>query len=668
MKLAIDKGAPIMNSPNDDKKLGLGQRITRRDFMNGTLLASGAALLGPLTPLQILAERSRSGAESTGGDWDGYGGVGDYKNSHGNPLEVVQAAHRIRDGAFDGPGAPETKDTGEVYDLAIVGGGAAGLGAAYFFQKGKKTQQKCLILENHPIFGGESKQNEFLVNGQRLMGPQGAWRMDLPSTPGGWLNELYQDIRIDRSKFHYQSWDPKFKKLEFDRGCDFQILEPPNIPSFGYLFDEKSHGVPARWVRDLWGGNLDQSPYSTEVKRALQECVFGDRKPAGKESLKGEDLDRWLDSITYQDYLEHYLGLPPDVTRFVRPLTGCLIGLGPDAVSALWASRPGLPGFRGIRPNHVVKNYEEYQSGVHAFPGGNTNSIRHLVKFLIPDSITGQPTLEDIHNQNIHFDKLDLPENSTRIRLNATVIRVEHLGKPDSSEYVQLTYLKDGELRKLRARAVVMASGTWVNARVVRDIPEEKLAAYREILHSSMLVVNVAVTNWRFLYKLGLTGGRWFDGFGYFCNLRQQMRIGDYQPKLDPDSPNVLTFYANPSMAAPGKPAQEQVMIGRNKLFSTSFQDYERQIRETLTRAFSMSGFNPKKDISGIILNRWGHSVIVALPGLMFGRDGRPSPLEGAKKPFGRIAFAHSELEGAQYFSGALIHARRAVQELSTAL
>jgi|HubBroStandDraft_6_1064221.scaffolds.fasta_scaffold1426129_1 spermidine dehydrogenase len=175
-------------SSSDDKKLGLGQRITRRDLMNGTLLASGAAVLGPLPPLQVLAQQSvSSNAEQNGNDWDGYGGVGDYKNSHGNPWEVVQAAHRIRDGNFDGPSAPEAKHTGEVYDLAIVGGGAAGLGAAYFFQKGKKkAEQKCLILENHPIFGGESKQNEFLVNGQRLMDPQGAWRMDLPSTPESW--------------------------------------------------------------------------------------------------------------------------------------------------------------------------------------------------------------------------------------------------------------------------------------------------------------------------------------------------------------------------------------------------------------------------------------------------------------------------------------------------
>jgi ribulose 1,5-bisphosphate synthetase/thiazole synthase len=47
-----------------------------------------------------------------------------------------------------------------------VGSAGAGLTAAYFFYKAKeKAGQKCLILENHPIFGGEAKQNG--VSGQR---------------------------------------------------------------------------------------------------------------------------------------------------------------------------------------------------------------------------------------------------------------------------------------------------------------------------------------------------------------------------------------------------------------------------------------------------------------------------------------------------------------------
>lgn len=97
---------------------------------------------------------------------------GDYARASGNTREVAASAHRIRDKQY-------TKDklrataTGEVYDLIVVGGGLSGLGAAHFFQKNAATGQTCLILENHLIFGGEARENEFLVDGHRLIAPQG---------------------------------------------------------------------------------------------------------------------------------------------------------------------------------------------------------------------------------------------------------------------------------------------------------------------------------------------------------------------------------------------------------------------------------------------------------------------------------------------------------------
>ena len=57
------------------------------------------------------------------------------------------------------------------------------------------------------------------------------------------------------------------------------------------------------------------------------------------------------------------------------------------------------------------------------------------------------------------------------------------------------------------------------------------------------------------------------------------------------------------------------------QVYSTSLQDYERQITDTPARVFGMSGFDPEKDIAGIILNRWAILVMVPVPGIMFGRD-----------------------------------------------
>ena len=99
-------------------------KITRRDFVNGVLAGSGAALLHPRLAL------STTGKDLNHVDmsWYGYGGVGDYASSHGNTPELVNTAHRLRDGEFANISA--NLPINEEYDLLIVGGGVAGLGAA----------------------------------------------------------------------------------------------------------------------------------------------------------------------------------------------------------------------------------------------------------------------------------------------------------------------------------------------------------------------------------------------------------------------------------------------------------------------------------------------------------------------------------------------------------
>src|SRR5271169_2862704 len=212
----------------EELSLGMSRRIARRDLVNGALVACGLSALAP--------KMDAFSPPAGGAGWDGYGGVGDYKDSHGNTWDVVEEAHKIRDGVYEK--TLDARDTGEVYDLVIVGGGSAGLGAAYFFQKSnERPGRHCLILENHSIFGGEAKHNEFLVNGQRLIGPQGAWRMvPEPDGKGGWMNDLYRDIRLRTEDFHYQTWDKKLGDLEFERGQDFSLLLPPKVASFGYFF------------------------------------------------------------------------------------------------------------------------------------------------------------------------------------------------------------------------------------------------------------------------------------------------------------------------------------------------------------------------------------------------------------------------------------------------
>src|SRR5262249_48916880 len=173
--------------------LGMQEPIERRDFVNSMLLASGGALLGALSPRQILAAD----------DWTGYAGVGDYARSNGNTYEVISAGHQIRDKVFS-QDPPKVTDTGEVFDCVIVGGGISGFAAALQLQR-RRPGLKCLILENHPVFGGEAKRNEFIVDGQRLMAPQGSDHFSIPA-PASFMAKFYDSIGLDITKFQDQGW------------------------------------------------------------------------------------------------------------------------------------------------------------------------------------------------------------------------------------------------------------------------------------------------------------------------------------------------------------------------------------------------------------------------------------------------------------------------------
>jgi spermidine dehydrogenase len=140
------------------------------------------------------------------------------------------------------------------------------------------------------------------------------------------------------------------------------------------------------------------------------------------------------------------------------------------------------------------------------------------------------------------------------------------------------------------------------------------------------------------------------------------MIVGDYQPPLDPDKPAIITFYV--PFYYPGLPVREQGIKGRMKLLSTSYSDFESQIRDQMIRLFGKSGFKPDKDLAGIILNRWGHAYVNPQPGFYFGRDGKPAPRDVIRRRFGRISFAHAELHGHQHWAGAAAEGIRAVDQI----
>ncbi|MGE3597201.1 MAG: FAD-binding protein [Dehalococcoidia bacterium] len=635
-------------------------KITRRDFVNSALVGSGVALLNAHSPL----DRAIAAASSKpyppdgypGADWYGFGGVGDYKGCHGNSPRVVADAHAIRHGEFDRADGG-WKETGEAFDLVVVGAGMAGLGAALEFHERAGGAARCLILDNHEVFGGEAKQNEFDVNGVHLMAPQGANGFAIPPRGGGELTYASGDSffydRLDLPRQYQYPEQPAVRVGNDNYGFLYWLQHQIDTSQYYPPSAGRQHGVH---VRQPWETGFRDAPISDRERQALVEANSSKRRPH-----TGADPVQWADQYSVQQYLEEHMRLAPNVTSYLDPLIASIAGASCNAVSAAAMVLSGFPGARGyVDPGTEITER-------HSFPGGNSGFARFFLKRMMPNCIAGGSGLEDVINGGIRFAELDRENQRIRLRLSATVVRVEHdSADPERSTGVWVTYKQHGELRRVRAKAVVMASGGWVNKHVVRDLPEGHRKAYDSFNHAPFLVANVALTNWRFMHTLGISACLYQGDFGFSCNIRRPMSVGRSQGTIQPDAPAVLTFYV--PFYTPGESAGMQGHLGRAQLFGTSYATYENKIVGQMNELFSAGGFNAKRDIAGIVLNRWGHAYVIPEPGFMYGRAGNPAARDVVAKRHGRVAFGHSELAGFQHWGPAAMQGRRAYLDVQAAL
>ena len=279
--------------PHLDRILGLDERITRRDFLDGALIASEGMLLAAACPFPLLAQAPGTSAANWAG-WTGYSGEGDYKGSAGNTEQVVENAHEVRDKKFDQVPS-EVTETGEIYDCVIVGGGFSGLSAGLFFHQRAGSNRNCLILDNARIFGGVAKRNEFIVDGHRLLAPQASVHFQ-PPYPNSFLKHVYDAIGLDWEAFKaYQKWQGPSPEISLPRS-PYGVGHVHGKPAEAFFFGAKFGQKPGIWITDPWGKTLDGAPFSDSIRKDLL-ALHGDHTvvPPLVYDYPGDAISRQLD-------------------------------------------------------------------------------------------------------------------------------------------------------------------------------------------------------------------------------------------------------------------------------------------------------------------------------------------------------------------------------------
>jgi spermidine dehydrogenase len=632
-----------------DQLLGMDEPITRRDFLNGMALAVTASL-----PLAASAATASDAAlPSAPQDVPGYyppaltglrgSGPGSFEN-----------AHALRDGQT----WPASTDAPEEYDLIIVGAGISGLAAAHFYRANTSPRRHILILDNHDDFGGHAKRNEYELDGKLHLLNGGTLEIDSPRPYSKVAMGLLTTLGVDVAALSRSTEHPLFyEKLG---------LQP------AVFFDEETFGADTLVVGNgkvpyaQWLALAPLSARAREQIVQIQEAKI-DYLPGLSSAEKKQKLSR----LSYEAFLRDLVQVEPAVLAYYHSRTKGEWGVGTDAVSALDAWGFGLPGFQGMhlakgsiaRMGYTPSGYEDTGGSLRLhFPDGNATIARLLVRDLIPRAVPGAG-VEDLVTARVNYAALDVAGRPVRLRLGSTAIHVHQPAGPASGERVEVSYVRGGKTYTARAGAAVLACYNMMIPYLCPELPAAQKDALHSLVKTPLVYTSVALRNWQAFEKLKTYRVYAPGGYHNTIYLNQHVNIGTYRSESSPDKPILLFMERSP--CKPGLTEHEQNRAGRAELLATSFETFERNIREQLNRTFGAGGFDAARDISAITVNRWPHGYAPEYNPLFDPElPASQEPHVIGRAQFGKITIANSDAGGAAYTDSAIDQAHRAVTEL----
>jgi spermidine dehydrogenase len=646
---------------SNDRDLGMHRRIRRRDFLNGVAIATGT-LLSPGALRRAWAESPEPEA------MPGYYPPA-LTGMRGDHDDIYKTPHAVRDHTFWQTAGPP-KDTGENYDLVIVGGGLSGLAAAHFYREATGPNTRILIIENHDDFGGHAKRNEFHQTGRMLLGYGGTFSIESPSPYSPVAKQVIKELGIDVPSFR-RALDRKLypslglsPAVFFDKetfGRDVLVTEP--VP------DSYHEPSPKQTADERWNIFLTNAPIADQAKKDLRRLYTEPRDymPGLSSDAKKARLAR----MSYAKYLTDVAGCHVDVVKYLQARPYGWFGLGIDAVSAQDGWGLGLPGFDGLNldpapgpgQNRDTIRSEEAENYFYHFPDGNSSIARLLVRKLIPDAVPST-NATDVVLARTNFAALDRKDSNMRIRLNSTVVRVAHSGDAASAKNVDIAYMRHGQLHSVRAANCVLACWHVMIPYICTELPEKQKASLAFAVKVPLVYTNVLIRNWTAFEKLGVSAVYAPGSFHSEMNLDMPVSVGDYHCTRDPHQAIVVHMQRVPTH--PGLPSRDQHRAGRTNLYNTTFEMFERNIRDQMARTLGAGGFDPARDIAAVTVNRWPHGYAYEYNSLWdpFWLNGGEQPCVTARQPYGRITIANSDAGAYAYTDSAIDQAHRAVTEL----
>ncbi len=632
-------------------------KVTRRDLLNGMVIGAGGLVLpahGGEPGVSALAAMTNVLDPE---------GLANYypptltgmRGSHVGSFEVAHAL------AWQGQKPDSYKSLDEHYDLVVVGAGMSGLAAAWYCLKKVGPEARILILDNHDDFGGHAKRNEFHYKGRMLLSLGGAQNLDSPSNYGDVAGSLLIDLGIDEAAIAQMAANtPDDYVLGGKLGGDVGLTVP----------DGDEHlTIGGHWLKFFHGRGdyraaVRELPIPENQKDKLVAFFGGEKDFLDDLSL----TKKWdyVNNTSYNQFLLDRVGLSIDTIPILN--AHLLILNGPSGwnhtvLEGILAGSPGLRAMGWLADfvdSIAAMLIDDLAGEIRMFPDGNASVARLLIQKMIPGVAPGMKGFEDVAIARFDYSALDLSDQPVRVRLNSTAVGVKEVG-----DYVQVDYVLQGMPLRITASHCVLACYN----NLIPDLCPEMSDAQKNGLGYGVRVpfvyANVLLENGQAFSELGVTITQCpYDPFQW-VSAAPTMTSGGYEPPRGPDDPMVVFMMASPTPADGTKGTTRDLLrMGRHKIYASTFDDYEQQIREQLQRMLGRHGFDHEADIKAITVNRIPHGYAYWYQGLddPEWEEGQ-APHEIGRQQFGRISIANTDSEVTPLMNAAFDAAHRAVEE-----
>ncbi len=617
-------------------------KITRREFINGVAVGTGAAILGP--------HGSLIGSESEASDY--YPPT--LNGMRGNHPGSYDVSHAF---AWNGVKPSDYESLDEHYDLVIVGAGISGLAAARFYQQRMGQDASILLLDNHDDFGGHAKRNEFNESGRMLISMGGSLNIDQPDHYSDVAKDLLADLDIDLEAMRENMGEYALMSAKAET-----MLSLPGAD--GHV------SVAGKWLRLMFGiGDFESAvgalPLPESEQDKLIEFISGEVDYL--KELSESEKQTYVETTSYREYLLKRVGLAEETIAIFFQVPLLMYGTAGWRASVMEAFYLGCPGVQGmpwlseLADQIVAGLTAPGQSSSVYFPDGNASLTRLLVHKLIPKVAPDANGFSDIAVQRFDYSVLDRADHPVRLRLNSTAVGVQE----NKDKKVTVNYVQNGRSVSVTGNRCVLACYNGAIPYLCPDLPEKQKEGLRYGVKVPLTMTNVLLKDGRAWSKMGAGSVNCPHDPYVTMTTPPPTTTGGYQLPQDPEDPMIVYLLGVPDVEITGQETSREILRkARQQVYATTFETYEQEVRDQLQGVLGQYGFNHETDIRAITVNRWPHGYAYEYMSLDDKQwpEGE-APHEIGRAQFGRISIANSDSEAYAYVNAAIDSAWRAVEE-----